>query len=198
MTNPHHACDDFHSTSETRRRSFLDTPLSRRQMIGRGLGAGLAIYAAKAMPFMRILEAAEAQAQAAPAAPILVTVFLPGGCDLLDTIVPVSQFGRYADLRPGLKIDQPAALGSTDLVINPHLTEGLNGGVKGLFDAGRIGLLSGIDYANPDLSHFHSRHFWETGLVTDKGASGWLGRLLDRTGSNDNPLQGVSMSGSLS
>ena len=43
MTNAHHACDDFHSTSETRRRSFLDTPLSRRQVIGRGLGAGLAI-----------------------------------------------------------------------------------------------------------------------------------------------------------
>jgi len=198
MTNAHHACDDFHSTSETRRRSFLDTPLSRRQVIGRGLGAGLAIYAAKAMPFMRILEAAEAQAQAAPAAPILVTVFLPGGCDLLDTIVPASQYGRYADLRPGLKIDAPATLGSTGLSVNPHLADGLNGGVKGLFEAGKIGLLPGIDYANPDLSHFHSRHFWETGLITPNSATGWLGRWLDHAGSNDNPLQGISMDSTLS
>jgi uncharacterized protein (DUF1501 family) len=198
MPNAHHACDDFHSTSETRRRSFLDTPLSRRQVIGRGLGAGLAIYAAKAMPFLRVLEAAEAEAQAAPAAPVLVSVFLPGGCDLLDTIVPTSQFGRYADLRPGLKIEQPAALGSTGLAVNPRLTEGLNGGVKGLFDAGKIGLLPGIDYANPDLSHFHSRHFWETGLITPLSATGWLGRWLDHVGSKENPLQGVSMDAALS
>ena len=198
MTNPHHACDDFHSTSETRRRSFLDTQLSRRQVIGRGLGAGLAIYAAKAMPLVRMLEAATAEAAAAPAAPILVTVFLPGGCDLLDTIVPVSQYGRYADLRPGLKIDSPAALGSTGLGVNPHLTEGVNGGVKGLFDAGKIGLLPGIDYANPDLSHFHSRHFWETGLITERAAPGWLGRWLDHHGAKDNPLQGLTLGYTLS
>lgn len=198
MKNAHRACDDFHSTSETRRRSFLDTPLSRRQVIGRGLGAGLAIYAAKAMPLLRILEAAEAQAQAAPAAPVLVTVFLPGGCDLLDTIVPASQYGRYADLRPGLKIESPAALGSTGLAVNPHLTEGAGGGIKGLFDAGKIGLLPGIDYANPDLSHFHSRHFWETGLITSGSATGWLGRWLDHAGNKDNPLQGISMDSTLS
>src|SRR4051794_39186442 len=198
MTNAHHACDDFHSTSETRCRSFLDTPLSRRQVIGRGLGAGLAIYAAKAMPFMRILEGAEAQAQAAPAAPILVTVFLPGGCDLLDTIVPASQYGRYADLRPGLKIDAPTALGSTGLGVNPHLADGTGGGVKGLFDAGKVGLLPGIDYANPDLSHFHSRHFWETGLITPNPANGWLGRWVDRHGNGDNPFQGLTMGYTLS
>jgi uncharacterized protein (DUF1501 family) len=58
--------------------------------------------------------------------------------------------------------------------------------------------MPGIDYANPDLSHFHSRHFWETGLVTQKSATGWLGRALDHNGSMDNPLQGVSMTSSLS
>jgi uncharacterized protein (DUF1501 family) len=198
MTNPHRACDDFHSTTESRRRSFLDTPLSRRQVIGRGLGAGLAIYAAKAMPLARIFEAASAEAAAAPTAPVLVTVFLPGGCDLLDTIVPTNQFGRYADLRPGLKIDQPLALGSSGLGVNPHLAEGVNGGLKGLFEAGKIGLLPGIDYANPDLSHFHSRHFWETGLITPASATGWLGRWLDHAGSKDNPLQGISMDSGLS
>jgi uncharacterized protein (DUF1501 family) len=198
MPNAHRACDDFRSTSETRRRSFLDTPLSRRQVIGRGIGAGLAVYAAKAMPLARILEAAEAQAAAAPNAPVVVAVFLPGGCDLLDSIVPVSQYGRYADLRPGLKIDQPLPLGSTGLGVNPQLAQGLNGGLKGLFESGKVGLMPGIDYANPDLSHFHSRHFWETGLITPDQASGWLGRWLDRAGTPDNPLQGVSMDYSLS
>ena len=197
--NAHRACDDFRSTSESTRRSYLgEGGVTRRQVIGRGLAAGLSIYAARAMSITRVFEAAEAAYVQAPSAPILVSVFLPGGCDLLDTIVPLEQYGGYADLRPRIKQGDAPKLAGTDLGMNPALSSGLNGGVKGLFDAGKIGLMPGIDYANPDLSHFHSRHFWETGLVTPKAATGWLGRLLDRTGSQDNPLQGVSMSGSLS
>jgi uncharacterized protein (DUF1501 family) len=89
-------------------------------------------------------------------------------------------------------------LGSTGLGVNPALQKGAGGGIAGLFDRGQIGFLPGIDYANPDLSHFHSRHFWETGLVTDRDATGWLGRWLDVKGTADNPLQGISMTGSLS
>ena len=197
--NPHRACNDFHQTTETIRRTYLgEGGLTRRSMIGGGLAAGLAVYAARAMPFSSVLDAAaDAHAQA-PDAPILVSVFLPGGTDLLDTLVPKAQYGRYADLRPSLKVQGGADLGDADLSLHPALTTGLNGGIKGLYDAGKIGFLPGIDYSNPDLSHFHSRHFWETGLVTQSAASGWLGRYLDRNGSGDNPLQGVSMSNALS
>ena len=197
--NVHRACNDFHQTSEAVRRTYLGSEITRRQAIGRGLAAGLAVYAAQAMPLTRVFEAAKAAAAEAPNAPILVSVFLPGGCDLLDTLVPRDQYGQYADLRPSLKLsgDIPE-LGGTGLSVNPALTTGVGGGVKGLYDAGKIGFLPGIDYANPDLSHFHSRHFWETGLVTQSAASGWLGRFLDRNGSGDNPLQGVSMSNALS
>ena len=196
-TNVHRACDDFHQTSEATRRSFR-AGVTRRQVIGRGVAAGVAVYAARAMPLTRILEVAEADAQANPNAPVLVSVFLPGGCDLLDTLVPQDQYGAYADLRPGLKVADAPALSGTGLAVNPALALGQGGGVKGLFEAGKIGFLPGIDYANPDLSHFHSRHFWETGLVTETAASGWLGRFLDRNGSSDNPLQGVSMTNALS
>src|SRR3954468_3695540 len=107
--NVHRACNDFHQTSEAVRRTYLGDSetsgdLTRRQIIGRGLAAGLAVYAAQAMPFTRVLEAAAADAAAGPNAPILVSIFLPGGCDLLDTIVPQSQYGQYADLRPSLKL----------------------------------------------------------------------------------------------
>ena len=70
--------------------------------------------------------------------------------------------------------------------------------MKGLFERGKIGFLPGIDYPDPDLSHFHSRHFWETGLITERSAPGWLGRWLDRAGNRDNPLQGISMGYGLS
>jgi uncharacterized protein (DUF1501 family) len=187
--NAHRACDDFHETAAS---------LTRRQVLMRGIGAGLSVYAAQAMPFARILEVATAEAQAAPNAPVLVSVFLPGGVDLMSALPPLGQYGRYADLRGAVKVDVPPPLGATGLGIHPGLTQGVNGGVKGLFDAGKVGFLPGIDYDNPDLSHFHSRHFWETGLITQNDAPGWMGRWLDRHGSADNPLQGLSLSYGLS
>ena len=196
--NAHRACDDFRQTSAAQRRRWTGPSMTRRQILARGIGGGLAVYAAQAMPFARILEAAEAQAQTAPNAPVLVSVFLPGGVDLLSALPPLTQYGRYADLRGGVKVDVPPPLGATGLGIHPALTQGTGGGIKGLFDAGKIGWLPGIDYANPDLSHFHSRHFWETGLITHDDAAGWLGRWLDRHGSGDNPLQGLSVSHGLS
>jgi uncharacterized protein (DUF1501 family) len=193
----HRACNDFHLAGEATRRRFARAPLTRRQAIAGGIGAGLAVYAAQAMPFSHMLEAAHAQAASAPDAPILVSVFLPGGLDLLEALPPGTG-GRLADMRPGLRVADAVPLGGTGLGMHPALAQGANGGVRGLFDRGQIGFLPGIDYANPDLSHFHSRHFWETGLVTTRAAAGWLGRWLDANGSRDNPLQGVSMSGQLS
>jgi uncharacterized protein (DUF1501 family) len=190
--NAHRACDDFHRTAD------LQSRLTRRQLIGRGAAAGLAVYAAKAMPLGRMLEAAYAQGAAAPDAPLLVAVFLPGGVDLLDTLVPTENYGRYADLRPRIRVEGAERLPGVDFGMHPALSRGTNGGVRGLFEQGRIGVLPGIDYPNYDLSHFHSRHFWETGLITHKASSGWLGRWLDQHGSRDNPLQGLSLSFGLS
>ena len=58
-------------------------------------------------------------------------------------------------------------------------------------------MLPAVGYDHPDQSHFVSRHFWEVGALDPQLRSGWLGRLLDRIGTPDNPLQGVSMGGSL-
>jgi len=194
----HKGCDDFRQTSAATRDRWLGGSLTRRQALMGALGGGLTIWANQAMPWARVLEAAGAQAADAPGARVLVSVFLPGGCDLLDALPPIGAYGAYADLRGDMKLAAPPALGATGLGIHPSLAEGANGGVKGLFDAGKIGFLPGIDYANPDLSHFHSRHFWETGLVTERAAPGWLGRWLDHHGARDNPLQGLTLSSTLS
>jgi uncharacterized protein (DUF1501 family) len=194
----HKGCDDFRQTSAGARERWLAPTLTRRQALMGALGGGLTIWANQAMPFARVLEAAAAQAADAPSARVLVSVFLPGGCDLLDTLPPVGAYGQYADLRGGMKLEAPPALGATGLGIHPALAEGLNGGVKGLFEAGKVGFLPGIDYANPDLSHFHSRHFWETALISERAAPGWLGRWLDRHGSRENPLQGLTLASTLS
>ena len=71
---------------------------------------------------MRILEAAEAEAAAAPNAPVIVAVFLPGGCDLLDTIVPLNQFGALRRPAAGPQ-GRPGRCrsASTGLGLNPQL-----------------------------------------------------------------------------
>ena len=194
----HKGCNDFRQTSGAARDRWLAPQLTRRQALIGALGGGLTIWAQQAMPIGRIFEAAQAQAASLPNGRTLVSVFLPGGADLLDTLPPLGAYGRYADLRTGMKLEAPPALGTTGLGIHPALTEGMNGGVKGLFEAGKIGFLPGIDYPNPDLSHFHSRHFWETGLITERSAPGWLGRWLDRHGSRDNPFQGIALASTLS
>ena len=192
-------CDDFRATSESTRRRFVgDSRLTRRQVLSWGAGAGLSLYAARAMPISRALEAAAADAAAAPDAPVLVAVFLPGGLDLLDSLIPANDYGAYADLHRNIRVDKPPLLRGSALGIHPSLAQGVGGGIKGLYDAGKLGFLPGIDYPNPNLSHFHSRHFWETGLIVDSGSPGWLGRWLDANGNAGNPLQGMSLGYGLS
>ena len=56
-----------------------------------------------------------------------------------------------------------------------------------------MSVLTGVGYEGPDQSHFTSRHFWEVGATSEQLRTGWLGRYLDRAGSPDNPLQGLSL-----
>src|SRR2546429_8253418 len=92
----HKGCNDFRQTSEATRRRWLGSSLTRRQGLGAGLGFGLSVYAARAMPLAHMLEAAEAEAAAAPDPPALATAVLPGGCRPLDTLVPRDELGRHA------------------------------------------------------------------------------------------------------
>ena len=190
--NPVKCCEDFHRTATSER--YREVGVSRRHFLRLGAGAGLSLYAAQSLSLGHMFAGAEEAAAQAPDAPILVTVFLPGGLDLLDALVPLDQYGAYRDHRGTLAqsdVTTPKLKG-TSLGIHPSLTKGDGEGVKGMFERGRLGFLPGIDYANPDLSHFHSRAFWQTGLITPSATTGWLGRWLDAYGGKDNPFQGVT------
>ena len=115
-----------------------------------------------------------------------------------------AQANRYNDFRPGLRL--PAGAGTQ---FQP------NGDWRWLPEAGPLddiqrGLPVGgnptvgmavfptIGYTDPDQSHFTSRHYWEVGKLDANMRTGWMGRLLDRIGTDDNPLQGLSLDGWLS
>ena len=112
----------------------------------------------------------------------LVVVQLSGGNDTLNTVVPYND-GLYFDFRQTVKLDfdrlHPI---SDDLAFNPSM-----GPVKRLWDEGKVAVINGIGYPNPNRSHFRSMDIWHTALPDDIGREGWLGRAtreLDPNGDN--------------
>jgi uncharacterized protein (DUF1501 family) len=66
-------------------------------------------------------------------------------------------------------------------------------GLAQLHAEGKVSVVPAIGYDHSDKSHFTSRHYWEVGATDASLRTGWLGRFIDRIGSPDNPLQGLSL-----
>src|SRR5262245_24001109 len=98
------------------------------------------------------LDAADADAEK------LVIVTLYGGNDGLNTVVPAGD-PIYHQLRPGLAYAPERVLPlDAELGLNPYLT-----GLKKVWDEGRLAVIRGVGYPQPDRSHFRSMDIWQTG-----------------------------------
>lgn len=167
--------------------------LSRRAVVLGGVGLGLTLFGGRALA-PGALE--EAVAAAAPGERVLVCVSLSGGVDGLSLLPPQKDAKYDRRLRPQLWVDPATTLqmeGSTDLRWHPSA-----GDLKGLHDAGKLTVLPAIGYQGPNHSHFTSRHFYEVGATDPEGKTGWLGRYLDRVGTDHNPLQGLTLGETIS
>src|SRR3954469_1375940 len=169
------------------------TGLSRRTLLLRAAGLGLAVYGAGKLANLPAFEAGVAQAASAPPGTVLLNVFLEGGADGLSVLAPVGD-PLYRRLRPTLAVDggRPFAEDSR-LEWHPAASA-----LADLHAEGKVSVLPAVGYSHPDQSHFTSRHFWEVGALDPHLRTGWVGRVLDVIGSPDNPLQGVSLDGQLS
>jgi uncharacterized protein (DUF1501 family) len=121
---------------------------------------------------------------------VLVVVQLGGGNDGLNTLVPYADDAYYrARPRLGLK---PAQLLKIDdrVALNGRLE-----GLKNLYDDGRLGIVQGVGYPNPDRSHFRSMEIWQTASDSDEFKSyGWIGRYFDHACSGSaRPQAGVAL-----
>jgi uncharacterized protein (DUF1501 family) len=133
---------------------------------------------------------AQAATTQSASSPILVSIFLAGGIDALSVLAPTED-PTYRKLRPTLAV---APGQGTPFTEDPRLSWGPAAtGFAQLHDAGKVTVFPGIGYADPDMSHFTSRHYWEVGAADTRVTTGWLGRYLDQVGSPTNPLQGLSM-----
>src|SRR2546429_7239079 len=81
--------------------------LSRRSFLVRGAGLALAVYGAGRLG-VGALQEGVATAAGAPQR-VLVSIFLPGGCDGMSVLAPVGD-PLYSQLRPTLAV--PASAGS--------------------------------------------------------------------------------------
>ncbi len=168
------------------------TGLSRRTFLSRSAGMALAVYGASKLPFAAFEDGI---AQAAQSDKILISVFFDGGIDALSVLAPVGD-PKYKQLRPTLALPEGAGATFTeDPTLQWHPAAA---GLATLHDEGKVSTFPAIGYDHPDQSHFTSRHYYEVGELDVGFHTGWLGRYIDQVGDEDNPLQGLSMDGSLS
>jgi uncharacterized protein (DUF1501 family) len=119
----------------------------------------------------------------------LVVVQLNGGNDGLNTVVPLD--GRYHDARPtiGLTDDTLVALAGADGIgLHPALAP-----LAATWEAGRLAIVRGIGFEQPNRSHFVSMDRWWR--ADDLGGPGWLGRLIDGLPSEPEPLFATALGG---
>src|SRR5205085_4093875 len=191
-----------------RLRSAAAMPLTRRQFLLGGLGAGAAgaaglVVARKPWDTGAGGHPSAAAGGAAAAKPgpggaaggtgkdgILVLLTLYGGNDGLNTLIPY-QDGAYLGGRSQLGY-QPNEVIPLDqgLALHPNLS-----GLKGLWDAQQLAIVRGVGYPNPNRSHFRSMDIWQSGAPDANVSTGWIGRWLDATGGNgaNDPLRAVSV-----
>ena len=103
---------------------------------------------------------------------ILVLVELKGGNDGLNTVVPFLD-PTYQQLRPTIALKPDEVLPLDDRTgLHPALKPLLS-----LWAQGQLGIVQGVGYPEPNLSHFRSIEIWQTASkATEYLPDGWAAR----------------------
>ena len=159
--------------------------ISRRGLFG-ALGA-------LAVPHWFPRMAFAAPAELATGTDTLICVFLRGGADGLNVVVPFGDSHYYRN-RPTLAIREPGGGGGRALNLNGFF--GLHpalGRLKELYDDGVLAAVQATGSTAGRHSHFDAMDFMERGTPGErKLVSGWIGRhLASLTSANDSPFRAV-------
>jgi uncharacterized protein (DUF1501 family) len=127
----------------------------------------------------------------------LVVLFLRGGADGLNLIVPYGD-PHYARLRPQLAIGSPGSGGNGALALDgffglhPRLAP-----LSGLFESGLAVAAHAVGYAQNTRSHFEEQDVWETGVIGNTvNSDGWVNRHLV-TSTGHGPIRAVAIGDNL-
>ena len=120
---------------------------------------------------------------------VLVVIQLDGGNDGINTVVPHGD-DTYGKVRNKLRLDTKKLHKLNEHVgLHPNMRA-----AKELFDDGRLAIVQGVGYPNPDRSHFRSMKIWQTASFDDSehDGYGWLGRALDQEQPQNNINSGAN------
>jgi uncharacterized protein (DUF1501 family) len=146
--------------------------VSRREFIRGGVAAFTVSFAAPSF----LSEIARAQGARSRN---LVVVYLAGGNDALNTVVPYTD-PFYYSRRPGISIPagQVLQIGTDSagraLGLHPRM-----GGLRTIFNDGRLAVIQRTGYLNSSRSHFQGSDIWNTADPQSPTSMGWLGRYLE-------------------
>src|SRR5437762_10390912 len=169
--------------------------VTRRDMIRMGAGGlGFGLLGGFG-PVPRVFSQASLQAAALDSGKILVVFEWFGGNDGLNTIVPYGD-AMYYKHRPTIGIKEKDVL-----KIDEHFGwQKSMGGMKKLYDEGKVAIVQGVGYDQPSFSHFTSISFWHTAAPNSGNEYGWIGRTasaIDPAGERANMIVNISSSQTL-
>lgn len=171
--------------------------LTRRSFLGRGFRLALASAAAATLDVPLFLRQALAQGAIPPGTRKLLFIFLRGGNDGVNTVVPWGDSAYSAENRPTLYLPPPDPLAVLPgrMPDAPDLTRALDlgNGFAGLhpalndlaktYNSGQLAVIHRVGYAKQSRSHFDSQKYWENGMPrNDFGTTGIFYRTLVDTG----------------
>ncbi len=107
---------------------------------------------------------------------VLLVIELNGGNDGINTVVPFADEG-YAKHRKALRLAKDRLIKVNDKVgLNPSM-----GDAGKLLQSGRLAIVQGVSYPNPNRSHFESMAIWQSARLDpeERNSLGWLGRGMD-------------------
>jgi uncharacterized protein (DUF1501 family) len=171
------------------RRHFL-----RTSILGAALSWTVPLFVERTFSLLNA-EAAETATQIATGKdhPILLVLQLAGGNDGLNALVPFAD-DLYYRARPTINIPRDKVLSLDGYVgFNPRMAP-----LKNLFDQGKLAVIQGVGYPNPNRSHFRSTEIWQTASDADKYVkTGWIGRYFDNCCAGEDPTVGVTIGSQL-
>jgi uncharacterized protein (DUF1501 family) len=116
---------------------------------------------------------------------VLVIIYLNGGNDGLNTVIPLDQYSQYNNLRTAVSNGTTVNIAIPQASILP-IGNGATGlhpsmmGLKQLHDNGKLAVVHSVSYPTPSFSHFRATDIWMT--ATDynvQAETGWAGRYLE-------------------
>lgn len=159
----------------------MHTPrITRRQFL-----KGCSAAAATAAVGPKLIFGPEAHAQSAGTSDTVVMLFLRGGMDGLNFVVPIAGTDRsqYESARPSLSIAASGTYGALPLTLAGETATGFGlhpsaTGLRDLWQAGRLAIVHACGILNSaSRSHFDAQMAIERGLATGT-TSGWLARAI--------------------